>query len=288
MKIAHLSDLHFGRSDPRAVAALESHLSKIDADLVVVTGDLTQSGRRAEYRQAAAFLQRLPGRRIVVPGNHDAPVFNLALRFGAPWSRFRRHVDAQVDPVLEMEGLIAVGMNSARRAAMSANWSYGRLSTSQIRRAAQRLARADDDKFKIVAVHHPFVKGPGRAGAKTVGRASQALTALGAAGVDAVLTGHVHASNVGLYAAGEANLVLVQAGTAVSTRTRLEAPSFNEILVDGPRLEVRVQRLTSRGFEAHGTAAFSKDGRTWRDAGLSGPAPADCAERRPPARLGCA
>ena len=45
--IVHLSDLHFGRVDPRLIAPLLRTVERVAPDLVAVSGDLTQRARRS-------------------------------------------------------------------------------------------------------------------------------------------------------------------------------------------------------------------------------------------------
>src|SRR5687767_11534600 len=79
--IAHISDLHFGRVDPPVVEGLAADLARRKPTLLVVSGDFTQRARRKQYEQAAGFLKRLPGPQLVVPGNHDIPMFDIIRRF---------------------------------------------------------------------------------------------------------------------------------------------------------------------------------------------------------------
>ena len=79
--LAHISDLHFGRTDPERVKGLEDELARARPDLVVVSGDLVQRARVSHFIAARAFLDRLPFPYLVIPGNHDIPVFNPLKRF---------------------------------------------------------------------------------------------------------------------------------------------------------------------------------------------------------------
>ena len=79
--IAHISDLHFGRIDHRVVEGLLADLIHKGPDLIVISGDLVQRARRMHFEQARAFLERLPFPYLVVPGNHDIPVYNVIRRF---------------------------------------------------------------------------------------------------------------------------------------------------------------------------------------------------------------
>ena len=100
--VAHLSDLHFGREDPRVVEAVLQDVDAQHPDLVVVSGDLTQRARRGQFQAARAFLDRFKAPVLVVPGNHDIPLFDLARRFFRPLKRYRSFGKFGVSPWLLM------------------------------------------------------------------------------------------------------------------------------------------------------------------------------------------
>ncbi len=126
--IAHISDLHFGAASETALGALIGDLNDRRPGIVVVTGDLTQSGRRCEFEAASDFLAAITADILVIPGNHDVPVVNLWQRFMSPYGRFQRYINVESDPVLGTGDITIIGLNSARRAALDLNWSYGRFS----------------------------------------------------------------------------------------------------------------------------------------------------------------
>ncbi len=113
-KLAHISDLHFGRIDEEVVEALLADLRSLGPDLIVVSGDLTQRGHRHQFREARAFLDRLSAPYLVVPGNHDIPGVNMLARFAAPFARYQRYIERDMRP-LHLDAEIAVlGLNTAR------------------------------------------------------------------------------------------------------------------------------------------------------------------------------
>ena len=126
--IVHLSDLHFGRLDPRMVAPLVAAVDAVGPDLVAVSGDLTQRARRGQFADAHAFLAALRFPRLVVPGNHDVPLYDIATRFLRPLARYRRFIANDVEPIFADEEIIAIGLNSAR----SLTFGRGRLNELQI------------------------------------------------------------------------------------------------------------------------------------------------------------
>ena len=97
--LVHLSDLHFGRVDQALLGPLRELVHSIAADVVVISGDLTQRAKAEEFEEARAFLDSLPGPQIVVPGNHDISLYNVLRRFARPLSRYRRYITDNLEPV---------------------------------------------------------------------------------------------------------------------------------------------------------------------------------------------
>src|SRR3989440_8090724 len=126
-KIVHLSDLHFGRVDESLVGPLVSAVNEAGPSLVVVSGDVTQRARAAQFREARAFLDRLPRPQVVVPGNHDVPLWDVLARFRSPLEKFRRHVSDDPGPFYEDDEVAGAGVNTAR------SWTlkYGRINERQ-------------------------------------------------------------------------------------------------------------------------------------------------------------
>jgi 3',5'-cyclic AMP phosphodiesterase CpdA len=236
--IVHLSDIHFGRVDPRLVAPLVRAIHEIAPDLVAISGDLTQRARRIQFRQARAFLAQLPFPSLVVPGNHDVPLFNLAARFMNPHGGYLRYISNDLEPVFEDDEMIAVGLNSSRSLPFHGG---GRLNEKQVVRVSTMLRHARADAVKIVVTHHPFDLPAGHGDEHLIGRSGMAMRELAAAGADLFLAGHLHVSHVGHTAeryriAGHSALV-VQAGT-LSTRGRGELNTFNVLRLARPTITV--------------------------------------------------
>src|SRR6185503_7363957 len=116
-RIAHLSDVHFGAHDPAVVTGAEAWLAEARPDLVVISGDFTQRARRDQYREAAAFLDRIEATGIPtlgVPGNHDVPLYDVVQRFTRPLHRYRRFIDDHLCPWFENARMAVLGINTAR------------------------------------------------------------------------------------------------------------------------------------------------------------------------------
>lgn len=236
--IIHLSDLHFGRIDPATIAPLVTAVHAAKPDLLIVSGDLTQRARTAEFKSAAQFLASLPKPQIVVPGNHDIPMHNLLRRFIDPLQTYRRYICNTLAP-LHIDAEIAVaGINTAR----SLTIKDGRINSAQLTRLRAQWASVDPHLTKIVVTHHPFDVAGTFDTSQLVGKAHRLMPVLADLQVDLLLAGHhhvAHAENtVTNYPALPRAALVVQAGTATSTRGRGETNSFNLLRVERERITV--------------------------------------------------
>jgi 3',5'-cyclic AMP phosphodiesterase CpdA len=276
--IAHLSDLHFGRVDAAVLEPLRRAIARLAPDVVVVSGDLTQRARASQFRQARAFLDALPRPQIVVPGNHDVPLYNVLQRFLSPLENYRRYICKDLEPTLIDDEIAVVGVNTAR----SLTFKGGRVSEEQVERVRAKLCHLDESITKIVVTHHPFDLPSGWHSGQIVGRAVLAMRMFAACGADLLLAGHIHLSHAGETTARSDiegySGVLVQAGTATSTRARGEANSFNVIRTFEGRVTVEQHTWSpdANAYLASGTHAFERTPRGW----------AKTSQRAPGSRVG--
>lgn len=263
--IAHLSDLHFGTELPAVADALAADLHALAPSLVVVSGDLTQRARGRQFRAARDFLARLPRPQLIVPGNHDVPLFDVLRRFLAPLARYRRFIAANLDPVYVDKELFVVGLNTAR----SFTWKSGRISLRQIEALGGALAGAGR-RHKVVVTHHPFLPPPDDAGIALVGRAARAIPLLDAHNVDLLLAGHLHRGYAGdlrtRYPAARRAIIAAQAGTATSGRTRDEPNAYNWITLDRQQITIEVRAWTEARFSALRSTTYERVPEGWRKA----------------------
>ena len=262
--LVHLSDVHFGRTDDAVVAAIIPMVLSLEPDVVVVSGDLTQRAKPDQFRAARRFLDELPTPQIVVPGNHDVPLYNVFQRFLQPLTKYRRFISEELEPFYSDSEIAVAGINTAR----SLTFKDGRVSDQQMQRLHDRLAPLDDRMTKFVVTHHPFEIPEGVDDGQLVGRAKEAMKIFLKAGADVLLSGHLHTTHIATTAKrypvdGRAALV-VQAGTATSTRGRGETNSFNRIRSDGDLLHV--DRFAWDPQDGRFNEAASQS-FTWTDAG---------------------
>ena len=263
--IVHLSDLHFGRVDTRLLEPLVRSISEISPNLIAVSGDLTQRARAHQFREARAFLDRLPKPQIVVPGNHDIPLHNIYARFVGRLAKYRRYVTDDLQPVYTDHEMMVIGVNTAR----SLTFKGGRINELQVAGLREKLCARGDDVLKVVVTHHPFDLPEDHDERDLVGRAQMAMATLADCGADLFLAGHLHISHTGHTAkryniAGHSALV-VQAGTATSTRGRGEANSFNVVRLDRPRISVERYEWQSsiESFAVAGEENFERSSGGW-------------------------
>jgi 3',5'-cyclic AMP phosphodiesterase CpdA len=236
--IVHLSDLHFGRLDARIISPLLECIASVQPDLIAVSGDLTQRARARQFKQASAFLADLRFPKVVVPGNHDVPLFNVAARLFDPFGGYKRWISPDLEPA-HIDGEVAlIGLNSARGLITGGR---GRLNLTQIASAVDRLRPLPPQAVKVIVTHHPFDLPAGYRPDHLVGRASIAMQHFAEVGADLFLAGHLHVSHVGhtadRYHIGGHSALVVQAGT-LSTRGRGELNSFNVLKIARPQMSI--------------------------------------------------
>ncbi len=236
--LAHISDLHFGRLNPGAPPALRASIAASGADVVVVSGDLTQRARAREFAAARRFLDSLSVPWIVVPGNHDVPLYDIFSRWLNPLGRYRQYISDDVEPFYADREIAVLGINTAR----SLTFKNGRINRDQVRRGCALLGGCADTVTRIIVTHHPFDLPATNGHDEVVGRASMAIEGFARCRVDLILSGHLHHSQTGAttlrYGDTGYSAVLVQAGTATSSRQRTELNSYNVISIDRPRLSI--------------------------------------------------
>ena len=238
----HLSDPHFGRLARAAVPALVATILATKPDVVVVSGDLTQRAHRSEFEEAREFLDALPFPQIVVPGNHDVPFYNVIARGLDPFEKYQRYISEDLEPFYSDDEIIVQGINTVRLL----SFKNGRINRRQVARSCERLRAGGKKMTRIIVTHHPFDLPEGPSPHRLVGRARMAMAAFARCRVDLILSGHLHVSRTAQSAARYKipgySALIIQAGTATSTRGRGELNSCNIIRIDRPR--VSIERLT--------------------------------------------
>lgn len=259
--IAHLSDLHFGTEVPEVVEALAQDLLHVKPDLLLVSGDLTQRARKSQFARAAEFLNRFPAPKLVVPGNHDVPLFNLYRRFISPLSAYHAFFPKDAESDFKDEEVLVLGLNSARRF----RWRRGQLSAQQLEQMRRFFGGRRDYRFRIFMSHHPFMPHPRHFPRDLVFRRKAAVEILAGCHVDLVLVGHTHRLFVDnlqeFYPWLDRPMVMAQAGTAVSSRTFSRLNSYNVIRLKSRRYMIETRVFRAGRFSPSQIHIFSRPSR---------------------------
>ncbi len=248
MRIIQLSDIHFGAVNVAALEAATAHVLEAGADLLMVTGDLTLNGLPSEFKDAEAWLARLPQPLLVTPGNHDTPYWNLPLRALHPFNRYRRYIGTPQASRLDLPGLHARMFNTARGFQPRLDWSKGAVNLGLAEAAVEALGGFPPDELRLIGCHHPLVEVAGSPVTGDVHRGQAAARLFCEGDVDLVLTGHVHTPFAVALPFGDAMTYAVGAST-LSLRVRGVPPGFNVLDVSPERVEVTALGWNGDAYE---------------------------------------
>jgi 3',5'-cyclic AMP phosphodiesterase CpdA len=260
IRLAHLSDLHFGGDENApALAAARDHVNAGGFHLAVVTGDLTRYGEACEFRAAAAWLEGFEAPILVTPGNHDAPYFALAQRLVAPFRRF----EAWIGPAREQgwlgPGLAVRAVNTARGGQPRLNWSKGQIAPAQVARALAWFGKAPPQSLRMVICHHPLAEMVGGPMTARVWGGARAARAFAEGGVDLVLSGHIHAPFVWPYPDADGRTYAVGAST-LSVRERGAPAGFNVLEIERAAIRIAALAWTGSHYEPYRTWSLDRRG----------------------------
>lgn len=246
IRIAHISDLHFGRiADPGIVDALCDDMHRSDLDLVVVSGDLTQRAFPSQYRDAAAFLTRLEIPWLAVPGNHDVyPWWRPVLRLRDPLRRYRKWISQKLNPTVRWADLAVLGINSA----FGMTVQGGRIALSDRERMSSFFSSVADSSFRILVVHHHLTQLDAILDHDIAHGARETLLCAADQKVGMILCGHLHISHVAHLEniSQGRSLIICTAGTSTSDRGRGSDPSanfYNQITVDREQVVIKEKKF---------------------------------------------
>lgn len=239
-RIFHLSDIHFGLEDNRALDWVQQEIAEKRPDAVAITGDLTMRARHREFAAATSWINSLDAPVTVEVGNHDMPYFNPIERFVDPYRRFRG-MSEKVEKEIDLGCLAIVPLKTAVRAQPRLNWSKGWVTDAALEKCLAAIDALPKGERALVTVHHPL-REVGTQGTALTKNGDKALRELAKRPVVAVLSGHVHDAFDIMEETSEGPVRMIGAGT-LSQRTRSTPPSFNDIQWDGEALHVTVRNL---------------------------------------------
>lgn len=264
--IAHISDLHFGSIREDAEEALLNDLKAMKPSLIAVSGDLTQRALRRQFKRAREYLERLPSPFIVVPGNHDIPLFDVTRRFLLPLYRYKNYISTHLNPLYVDNEIAVLGVNTAR----SMKLENGKITKRQLEQAERIFAGLHRPLFKIIVTHHSFLMPPGAEYSKyrkPVGGAGEALQSFGRSGVEMILSGHFHRSYSHdvreSFPDVRKSIVNVQAGAAIAKHTVLEPNCYNFITVSPKSIRIEVRSCENGVFRPSSVVEYVRSRGQW-------------------------
>ena len=256
LRLAHVSDVHFGCENAAAVAAVGAWLEREQPDALLVTGDVTQTGRRREFAAAQAWLQTLPAPLVCTPGNHDTPYWDLLARLAWPFERYGAFIGPEGVQTYSAPGLSVVAINTARGAQPRINWSKGQIRRGDAWRACELLSGAGEN-LKVVICHHPLMEVVGGPMTGRVWGGARASQILAEGGADLILTGHVHVPFAHPLPFADERTYSIGAGT-LSCRERGSPAGFNLIEADEAQIRVTALGWTGTHFEPQRSSGFDR------------------------------
>lgn len=164
MLICQISDLHIKEPGALAYRVVDTTAylrrcvadilaRKQQPDLVVVTGDLVDSGRADAYAHLRLMLSPLSMPYYLLPGNHDD---RDVLRASFPDHAYLRQMNGYVQYVIDAAPLRVIALDT-----VIAGQSGGELCATRLAWLEARLAQAPRTPTVILMHHPPFVTGIG-------------------------------------------------------------------------------------------------------------------------------
>ena len=259
--IFHISDVHFGPPHlPRVSRGVVEFVERHQPSVVVLSGDLTQRAKPEQFQQAREFVDAISVPVIVVPGNHDVPLYRVFERALDPFGTYRRHFSEELEPVYRDDEILIVGINTAF------NWTFkdGRIKLSRLLEVEKLLRATPESVLKVIVAHHHLIPPPNFGTQRVLTNAYEAIDLFSSSGVDLILSGHLHQAYIGnseeFYPKGRPPVVILHSGTTTSNRGRAgerERNTCNWIRVDGRSMVVSHYRWH------HELERFAEHSRHW-------------------------
>jgi 3',5'-cyclic AMP phosphodiesterase CpdA len=257
MRLAHLSDLHFGRRVClEMVDAMRSDLLAQSPDLLVVTGDITDRGRISEFRWAREFLTSLAVPFMTVPGNREIGI-SAFWEWMVPRFAMSRYASffGDSDRIVfscEEDRTVFLGLNSVHP---FPSWP-GQLSRAS-RHWLKEQAKAFKSYRKVLLLHHPVmpVIRSSSFWAHSFSDAGEVLNICSETGIELILQGHKHRSSVVELRVPARNARLVVSAAGAPFRTEWD-PAYHMIDILPAEIVVSPRQFVDHCFVANGNYRF--------------------------------
>ena len=261
-KIVHISDLHFGTENSEVVNHLIDDINDFKPDVVVVSGDLTQRAKTKEFIKAESFLKKLEYHTVVIPGNHDIPLYNIWDRIVNPFKKYDKYFE-ETDRYYSDDKLEIIGLNSVR----NLRWKSGKLSSEQLDTGTADFKNSDMNIIRVLVVHHNLFHISSKRDAVKIFKTKLLQNWLMKNQIYLVLFGHDHKSMVKPIIYDDDNifdLILIQAGSGTSNRTRGYPNSYNTVEVSDNDCTIKIKEFKEDKFEIKSVQHFIKKSTGWQ------------------------
>jgi 3',5'-cyclic AMP phosphodiesterase CpdA len=263
MRYAHLSDLHFGRHvSHEKLTSLGKDLISQGAELLVITGDITDRGRNSQYRWAVSFLSSLSIPYIVVPGNREVSL-GAAWEWLIPRFAMRRHrsyfgPSDRIFHIAESEGIVFIGLNSVHA---FPPWP-GTISR-ETRYWFKAKAVEYADRIKVLFLHHPVIPVIRASSfwAHTLSDAGEILNICSQTGVWTILQGHKHRSAIMEITFPQRNASVIVSSCGAPLMSRWDS-IYHMIDISASNIVIRPREFRDGRFEENGSYAFDAQAKS--------------------------
>ena len=267
LTVLHASDLHFGKPHrPNAATGLLEMARRVEPDVIVLAGDLTQRAKVGEYEQARAYLRKFQDVPLVVtPGNHDVPLYRVFERLFAPLRNYRAFISPELDTATRIGGAVLVALNSSDPHRGIVN---GRIENRQLQFLARIFQETSGADVRIVVTHHALAPPPDGGSEGVLPSSGTVLDRFRELGVNLVLGGHLHrgfvtySSEVRPDHRGHGDIAIVHSGTATSSRGRAVEKGENSVNV--LKIGARDIEVIPHWFEQDGAEFVAREPITLR------------------------
>jgi len=211
MRILHTGDLnikaHMDQTLHENVFKFMSEVKDSDADLLVVAGDIVESGLEDDYYEAIELFERLSVEKLFIPGNRD--FFNAGnVCFSSCFYDLESAMDLPSDPLTQRrhgnrpliidKDYMLVGICTPRR-----DLNTGVIGHGQKRVTENLFRQFGANKYKILVMHHHLLPIPiGGLEGNIINDVGDIIRMISDLSIDLVLTGHQHHPWASEYSSG--------------------------------------------------------------------------------------
>ena len=234
--IAHISDLHISRADFDEEIFMQaiSEINELNPDMIILTGDITDTGYYHEFEQATRYLSLFESPLFAIPGNHDSR--NLG------YQTFEELIGERSWKLTLGGDFTVIGLDSS-----SPDENRGYIGTPQHMWLEHQLDECViQENFSIVALHHHVISIPQTGRERNVlSDAGDTLKTLISHEVDLILCGHKHVPNVWKLN----NTVVINAGSLSCTKLRgRNGNSYNVYNISDNEIEIYLNIIDEERF----------------------------------------